>query len=308
MKRFIKLVTLTIGMLFVLNVVLDYCFTVFLNQSQSELYKEWNRIIHGTIDADLVVIGSSRAWAQYDPHIMDSILLANSYNLGINGGSVNRQIVKYKVFRHYQKKKPSFLIVNFDYWNTWVINRFQREQYFPYLANVYMRKLIIDQEPFSLMELYLPMYRYYFQGVSKLLREAMEIENTYKGYHAHDLEWDGEEFAKVKTVMFESLQNVVDEFDVFLSDLQRDDVKVIFVCSPIYIGVTEMTVNLSEFYDFRKHFSEKYGIPVLDYINDPICTDTTCFYNATHLNKKGAELFTTKLCQDLDSLGILKQR
>ena len=293
-------------MLFVLNVVLDYCITVFLNQSQSKLYKEWNRIIHGTIDADLVVIGSSRAWAQYDPYIMDSILLCNSYNLGIDGGTVNRQIVKYKVFRHYQKKKPSILIVNFDYWNNWGINRYQREQYFPYLANGYMRKLIIDQEPFSFMELYLPMYRYYSQGASKLLLEAMEIENTYKGYNAYNLKWDGEEFAKVKTIMFESLRNVVDKFDVFLSDLQRDGVKVIFVSSPIYVGVTERTVNLSEFYDFRKHFSEKYDIPVLDYIYDTLCYDTAYFYNATHLNKTGAELFTKKLCYDLDSLGIFK--
>lgn len=306
MKKFIKLLILVICILFMLNIILDYSFTRFLYKSKSELYGEWNKIIHDTINADLVVIGSSRAWAQYNPYIMDSLLIVNSYNLGINGGTVNRQIVKYKTFCHYQTKKPSYVIVNFDYWNNWGINRFQREQYFPYLANAYLRRLIIDQEPFSIMELYIPMYRYYFQGITGLLQNARIIENTYKGYNAHNWTWDGEEYAKIKTVMFEPLQDVVDKFDVFLSNLQQEGVKVVFVSSPIYAGVTEMTVNLSEFYDFREYFSEKYDIPVLDYIYDSLCYDTAYFYNATHLNKKGAELFTTRLCRDLDSLGILQ--
>ena len=306
MKRLFKITLLVLSILFLLNVALDYGFTRILNQSRGELYNEWNNIIHDKIEADLVVIGSSRAWVQYDPRIMDSLLLVKSYNLGINGGTVNRQIVKYKTFCHYQTKKPTILMINFDYWNNWNMNRFQREQYFPYLANSYMRKLIIDQEPFSIMELYIPMFRYYSQGIINLIQKAREIENTYKGYNAHDLEWDGEEYAKVNTVMFKPLQEIVDKFDAFLADLQKDDVKVVFVCSPIYIGVTEKTINISEFYDIRDHFSEKFGIPVLDYIYDTLCYDTAYFYNATHLNKTGAELFTTKLCHDLDSLGILQ--
>lgn len=312
MKRFLKTILLLLSILFLLNVVLDIGFTRFLNHSQTMLYKGWNSIIYDSIDADLLVMGSSRAYFQYDPHIMDSLLFVNSYNLGIDAGHLNRQIVKYEVYRHYQRKTPSFLIVNFDYWGAWRYNCYNREQYFPYLTNFYMRKLIKKQEKFSIGELYVPMYRYYSQGIMTLLKSQKKKKDYYekhwyKGYYwGNKPKWDGTKLAKIKTVRFNPIQDVVDEFDVFLSELQRDGVKVVFVSSPIYIEVTERTVNLSEFYDFRKRFSEKYDIPVLDYIYDTLCYDTAYFYNATHLNKTGAELFTTKLCHDLDSLGILQ--
>lgn len=313
MKRFLKTIVLLLSILFLLNVVKDYGFTCLLNHYQTELYKGWNNIINDSIDADLLVMGSSRAWVQYDPHIMDSLLSINSYNLGLEGSHVKRQIVKYHVYCHYQRKKPSILIVNFDYFGNWRRDgEYHREQYFPYLANPYIRRLILTkkQEHFSIGELYVPMYRYYCQGIKTLIENNTDEyfnKHWYKGYYwGAASEWNGSELAKVETFRFEAIQDVVDEFDVFLSELQKEGVKVLIVCSPIYIGATEKTVNLSEFYDFRNHFSEKYGIPVLDYIYDPLCFDTTYFYNATHLNKTGAELFTTKLCHDLDSLGLLK--
>ena len=47
--------------------------------------------------------------------------------------------------------------------------------------------------------------------------------------------------------------------------------------------------------------------PILNYTYDPISYDTNFFYNATHLNKTGAELFTRKLAHDIDSLQLLKR-
>ena len=99
----------------------------------------------------------------------------------------------------------------------------------------------------------------------------------------------------------------MEKFDFFLGELQKEGVQVVFVTSPIYIGVTERTDNIQDFYAFRKHFSEKYSIPVLDYLYDSLCYDTAYFYNASHLNNTGAELFTAKLCHDIDSLGLLKK-
>jgi lysophospholipase L1-like esterase len=52
--------------------------------------------------------------------------------------------------------------------------------------------------------------------------------------------------------------------------------------------------------------ARKYNIPILDYHYDPISFDTAYFYNATHMNKRGAELFTAKLAHDIDSLRIMK--
>lgn len=318
MKRFLNTILLLLGILFVLNAVLDVCFTRSFRHSQNLMYDAWNRIIYDSIDADLLVMGSSRAWVQYDPKIMDSLLSVNSYNLGLNGSHVRRQIVKCKVYLHYQQKKPSLLIVNLDYFGNWGKDGgsggYQREQYYPYLANPYMRKLIREQEPFGIGELYVPMYRYYCQGMLTVFDEitganaAYDKEHWYKGYYSGmRQEWKGTQLAEIETIRFGCLPGVEEKFDAFLSELRKENIQVLFVSSPIYYGATEKLENFKDFYDFRKHYSEKYDIPVLDYIHDPICYDTAYFYNASHLNTKGAELFTTKLCHDLDSLGILKQ-
>lgn len=307
MKKFLKTILLILSVLLIINCVLDYVFSRHLCHSKSELYKEWNSIMQDSIDADLLIMGSSRACGQYDPHILDSILGINSYNIGMIGNGIVRQIVKYKVYRHYQKKTPSFLIVNFDYWGTFIIGAAQPEQYYPYLTNKYMGKYILREHLISTRYLCIPMYRYYDQGICLLLQEARKTDNsTYKGYCAYNWKWDGRKLAETEDLEFVPNQHGTDRFDSFLEELKKEGENVIFVSSPIYKGLTKITTNLSEFYDYRQYFSEKYNIPVLDYINDPICNDTTYFYNATHMNKVGAELFTTKLCHDIDSLGLLK--
>ena len=234
------------------------------------------------------------------------MLLLNTYNLGSNGTHIERQIDRCKVYRKYQKKKPLYIIFNIDYTGFKKHRIFERNQYFPYLTNLYMRQWLKKKEPFSMAELYIPMYRYYIQGMPSVIKGAKgTIRGCYKGFYNNDEVWCGPKRTKIKRFKFTPHQEAVEEFDVFLSELQQDSVKMIFVSSPIYIGKTEKIDNLHEFYDFLKYFSEKYDIPVLDYIQSPMSYDTILFRNLTHLNKTGAELFTTKLCHDLDSLGLL---
>jgi lysophospholipase L1-like esterase len=79
------------------------------------------------------------------------------------------------------------------------------------------------------------------------------------------------------------------------------------VYAPLYIDATEKIINIEGMYQMYDSIARKYNIPILDYNYDPISYDTIYFYNATHLNKKGAELFSVKLAHDIDTLGILKK-
>ena len=293
--------------LLIVNILLDFDISRHLRHSRGIVYNNWNKIIYDTINADLLVLGSSRAVNHYNPLIMDSILCLNTYNLGLTASNVSRQMVRYQVYRHYQRKKPLFLIITFDYWGMW--NESNAEiayQYYPYMTKLFMRDLIIKQEHFDKSVLYIPMYRYYIQGFPSILKEVGKKWTSDKGYKPILKKWDGTEYAKIDSRKFMPEQNHIDRFDLFLNEIIEDGVKVVLVSPPIYTGLSNKVVNLSEFYEFRQHVSDKYNIPVLDYFNDPICNDTNYFYNESHLNKTGAELFTTKLCHDLDSLGIIK--
>ena len=55
-------------------------------------------------------------------------------------------------------------------------------------------------------------------------------------------------------------------------------------------------------FDTYQSFADKYDFPVLNYTYDSLSYDTDYFYNATHLNKKGAEIFTSQLAMDLREL------
>lgn len=95
MKRFIRTILLMLGIILLVCVGLDVYVTCRLQSSHQQKYEGWNEILKKPIDADMLIMGNSRALVQYDPAILDSILDVNCYNLGINGSPLNRQIVKY---------------------------------------------------------------------------------------------------------------------------------------------------------------------------------------------------------------------
>jgi len=76
------------------------------------------------------------------------------------------------------------------------------------------------------------------------------------------------------------------------------------VNTPVYYRATQKLVNKKKINDLIRSFSRKYNIPYLDYTNDRICFDTAYFHIAVHLNSRGAELFSTKLANDIKALKI----
>jgi len=132
----------------------------------------------------------------------------------------------------------------------------------------------------------------------------------YKGYQGQERKWNGIELEKIlsgDSLVSEIDPNIVQQFDSFLNHCKKNNMQVVMVFSPEYIKATKFTKNKNEVMNIYRSFSKKYDFPFLDYSTDSLCYDTTYFYNAMHLNKIGAELFSSKLAHDIDSLGILKK-
>lgn len=79
------------------------------------------------------------------------------------------------------------------------------------------------------------------------------------------------------------------------------------VYTPEYIEGQEFTKNRSDIIQLFQEKSEQYQFPFLDYSNDTLSYDKQYFYNAMHLNKTGAELFTDKLIEDIQQLRTLRE-
>lgn len=311
MKKFLCKIFLFTLLVIVCAFGLDYFLSYRLRQNENRMYAAWNQVYNNTTFYDLIINGSSRAWTQYNPEIIDSILDVNSFNLGIDGSAINRQIIKYNKYAELHAR-PKYLIQNIDLGTMDVTFGYEREQFFSYFF--YDRKLIYEFdvfEKFSLMEKYFPCYRYI--GYNEVLLEALFYDNNghylkllSKGYSSKVETWNGTELAKMDSVVCACNTSMIKLFVDFLETETRKGVKILFVYAPIYFEAREKMVNEEEMFEMYDSIAKKFDIPILDYNDIPMCYDTTYFYNATHLNRIGAELFTTKLAHDIDSLGLLK--
>lgn len=304
MKKFIISIVAMGCILYALSWGIDWYVSYKLQQAQDRKYVGWSDITHKQLNVDLLVIGSSRAWVQYNPAILDSALHVNSYVLGFDGSHLNRQIVKYNVYDYYQDRKPDIIVVNIDVWcMNWTYG-YEREQYFPYMWSSYIREQILPIEPFTIAEKYLPLYRYTsYKGIWSILQEASNVEEPlYKGYRGRDQKWNGDVFEKIDSVRFEVDERTSEMFDEFLEARKREGIQVIFCYAPIYIGVTEKVTNLQDMYNTYQGLADKYDIPILNYNYSELSKDTKYFYNASHLNKEGSDLFSKQLSIDIDSI------
>lgn len=298
MKKFLINSVCFAAILWVFAIVADIYISDNLRQSKERKYAAWNGIYNDTTCYDMVINGSSRAWVQYDPHILDSILHLNTYNLGIDGSGINRQMTKYRKYCELHGQ-PKYLLQNIDIFTMANTIGYEREQFFPYFF--YDRDLMRqtdEYEHFTFAEKYIPYYRY--MGLDMLHLD----DGLYKGYRGQDKAWDGTMFSQMDTVQVSSDTTMLRLFDDFLTEQARLGTQVILVYSPIYHRVIDKCPDTGKMYTMYDSLAIKHHLSILNYIEMPLCYDTAYFYNATHLNRQGAEIFTTRLAQDLDSMGI----
>ncbi len=301
MKKFLVNVTLFAAILLCIAIAADCHKSRQLRQSKDRMYAGWNDIYNDTTRYDLVINGSSRAWVQFDPHILDSILHINSYNLGIDGSCINRQVVKYNKYceRH---GKPHYLIQNIDWATLDCHIGYERNQYFPYFF--FDRELMREMdkyEHFSFFEKYIPYYRYFGMEPSPYVNEVN------KGYGGKDWTWDGTEFEKQDSIPLSADIDMIRLFSTFLAKQKAAGTQVLLVYSPAYHGIIDKLTKVDRMYSLFDSIAGLYDIPILNYLEKPLCYDTAYFYNAMHLNRTGAEIFTTQLANDIDSIGFIQR-
>jgi hypothetical protein len=176
-------------------------------------------------------------------------------------------------------------------------------------------KNIIDYtssyEGFSFKDYYLPLFRYY--GNIRNIRNSMQFDQTVnspvkyreKGYKGMEREWNND-LSKAKRDRSNYIakldSNSIQLFDEFLSETKQDNIEVVLVYAPEFIEGQNFVKNRSDILEIFESFANKYDLLFLDYSNDTLSTKKELFYNSSHLNKKGSELFSSKLSSDLKVL------
>ena len=311
MRRFLIKTSVLLVLLLGVMYLLDRWITQNLHHSNADMLIGMNDVYFDSTCYDVVVMGSSRGWVQYDPRVLDSVLNINCYNLSVNGRGIISQIIKYRIYER-RHGCPKMIIQNIDCFLLAEDNGFEREQYLPYFFDKELFNMIKKREGFSSFDRIVPLIRY--AGYEQMIKEGLRLPNkllktgVIKGYRPTCAAWNGQKLKAIKEVGFGMDPVAVSVFEQFLGECREKGVKVIFVYAPFYSGARlKMSIeNQRAMIDSFEQIAWKNNVPVFSWWDAPISEDTTFFYNATHLNANGAALFTNELAHCLDTSGLLQ--
>jgi hypothetical protein len=299
MLRFIRRLSLFLLIPLPFLYGLQYVVDSGLRKSNGAMFAEWNDIYSGRINTDTIVMGSSRAWVHYDPRILDA------YNLGIDGFPFPMQKARFDIYLKHNPK-PKVVIQNMD---AFILAKrkdlYNHGQFLPYLYDPDVWKATDGhQGAFSWPQMYFPMFKYnnqfglVWQGIWSFLGFT-ETPVKYRGYQGQDKVWDDsfEQFrqANPKGVIYEIDPYVEQQFREYLQFCRDNGIKVYLVFSPEYVGAQRLGLNRADVITRYRQLADETGAIFINYSDHHLSFDTKYFYNSQHLNKTGAELFSTDL-------------
>lgn len=311
MKKFIiKLLYFSLPIL-IIAYPLDFVMSYYLNQSNTYPgeFEVWNDIYSSNANCDIAIYGSSRSWVHIDPQILSDSLNIKVYNFGIDGHNFWLQYLRHIEFLKHNEK-PKTIILSVDVFSLQKMkDLYQLDQFLPYMLwNSNIQEYTSSYIGYNKFDYYLPLVRY--SGKSNaisLIKENIardKVTNRYRqnGFLGMDREWNADlEKAKKgqKSYEINTDSNSIVLFEKFINECKANDIELIFVYTPEYIDGQNFVANRNDIIQIYRDLSTKYSIEFYDYSNDSLCLDKKYFYNASHLNKSGAEIFSKKLASDL---------
>jgi len=279
-----------------------------LHQSDFGNLNEWKEILEGKVNADVWIQGSSRARVHFDTHLLDSFLHINSYNAGMDGSPFDIQYLRWKAYLA-NNAAPAMVIQHVDL-DLLDANEsvFQKYQYFPFYNNPTLRPLLLESGILNSADRFLPFTM--LMGEPQSIRLGLEAlmgkryaTKEYKGFEAHQGEWQGENLAFMKSRPPRDW--VVDEspailFNRFIQECRDKNIRLVLVYSPMYKEVKEVIIDFDGSVELYRQLATKHGIEFYDFSRGELSQDKANFYNATHLNARGAAAFTQQLADSLD--------
>jgi hypothetical protein len=282
-----------------------------LRKSKQGYFGVWNVLLTGKINADIVINGSSRAWVQIDPAVLERQFHKRTYNIGIDAYAFHMQYCRYLLLVQ-RSKIPKTIIQVLDYS---IFNKaeylYYPDQFFPYLSDSTINKCISEYKGISRLDQMIPFFRYrgktqLFSHAAKiLLRPDLNEPDRYNGFQAQNFPWNDDlEKAKLSFPNYHEPvdSSVVNLFRKYIEDCQHRGIKLIFVYPPDYIEGQDFVKNRKDIFALFERIAKHYQIPYYDYSNHPMAMERKYFYNTEHLNASGSELFTRIFCADLRSI------
>jgi len=283
-----------------------------LRKSHFHTFNNLTKIYNNELNCDLLINGSSLAKFQISPRIIDSVLHVDSYNFGMEGVGFIPQKMQYDFYLKYNKKPKTIIQLLGDF------AMFKREnligyyEFAPYLDMNIVQDITKKYEGFTFLDYHIPFVKYtgrpfdIIDGFFSFVGIELRKPTGYKGYFEKNISWNGE-FDKFKEEHKDGLYIKMDKetmqtFENYVAECKKNNIDLFLVFPPNYYEFNKYVKNTNEIISFYETIATKYQVPFLDYSKHSMIYKKDYFYDSQHLNKKGEDLFTTILAEDIKKL------
>ncbi len=320
MKKFtINIIIFTV-ILITSALCLDVAVSKGLRKDRSKLFSKLTKAYKGEINAELIINGSSKAFVQVDPAILDSITSLKTYNLGLDGSPFIPQMALFELYKlHNKKPKVIVQIVSNGTLRSLSIGFRNPVKFAPYLNIPVVKKYMKLTGAFSSLDYKVPLLRYssspfeVITGVLSLFNINVFNHEDDRGYSPNNKQWT-EEYPNTSKIGYDPINKEfsVDSlrineftsldstscklFEEYLDECRSDSILVFLVYPPIYYE----SFCTIKYVDYYKKIAKKHDCLFLNYSQDSLLAfNRKYFYNSQHLNTEGATVFTKQLSKDV---------
>lgn len=252
------------------------------------------------LDANILVVGSSRAWRNYNPNRMSQKLKRFSFNLG---QPQENFAGAFAVLNYYLKRnsKPELVVINLDFHllETFKINHLYKYMWVVKKHSSFLKELVKVDKKMELYRLPLIAAMKYNNANMYYTREIPEYLRAYSdGFGGMNKSWNNKLYLVnmdkyPNGISFDIKPEIVNKIEENLDFLDKNNIDYVFVFAPVLERtLKEFIVNEDEIFNFYENLAKKRGKKFYNLTTLPICKDTTYFYNGTHLNYDGANIFS----------------
>lgn len=264
-------------------------------------------------DADLVFLGSSRAWAHFDPVFFEHTFGVKSVNIAVTGHS-EIALATLRLENYLSKNKaPRFAIFNFDPManadknnsqNNFVIkNDLARYAFWPDKRDA----AIVDYFKFDAAEKYIPAYAII---KNKMLFSHLMPKRTNRytefGYENNTEMWDTlknpvTDLMKKHYFPDSETPAITESLERLHGVCRKHGIELLCIQTPVYKSVYD-----PPYFARTKEICARLKIPYIDMESAVFRNNVSYFYNSNHMNRKGVEKMNALFKQNSELRNFLE--
>jgi len=314
MKQFLKKILIIVTSIFIIQYFLGYTLHHRRNKLLEEVYfpiKRWKEFYSQPNNSvDLVFVGSSHCYRSLIPHVFDTILNVNSFNLGSSGQLVSTSY--YIIEEMLRTQSPSTIIIELYYGNLKErTNSNDVIHNFPQMQSCIKYKMLQSVSIQNAMKMALLPLKTVAINKTQLLNLSREIPDTttefyslydHKGFVATYAEPSFKYEYNDSIVILKKLSKIqTNYFDKIVDLCKSQNINLIAVTQPIHPGYKCKTTNHDIIYKQIEELCQKKQIPYYDF-NKIIQLNPKYFYDKGHLLHKGSKSFSQAVANQAHQL------